>query len=364
MIEEKFKSVFLGDKYFQFITQKTCWTKAQYRTLNTNNTDDYPLYTAAKEPVAYVPRQSTLPISASVTNPVISFGANGDGSAGTNFVYHVRSFYVSNDRTCIKVNDRQINPLFVYYKLQDIKKIYSFDFHYKATPKNVSLVSLEIPLKFGNQFDLEEQQEVIKSLIKHEKVKNLIADLRDRISSALVALDIAQPYREEHLGNNELFDISIGKRVLKKDVLSSGIPIYSANIHEPFGFMRESILSDFSVPSLLWGIDGIFDWNLISESKPFMPTDHCGVLRVKHPKIFPQYIYYILRATKERYGFDRIYRASLTNIKEVSVRLPSLNDQYDLDIQIEIANKYKKVDHIKKVIVETLSHIIDTSIMW
>ena len=361
MSEKEFVTVFLGDNYFQFVTQKTGWTKAQYRTMDTGNVNDYPVYTAAQEPVAYVLKQNAMPNQASKKNPIISFGANGDGSAGTNFVYHIKPFYVSNDRTCVRVVNEKIKPLFVYYKLRDIKKIYGFDFHFKATLKNVSLVSLQIPKAVDGQFDLYEQQRVLDLFIKHEHIKKAIAVQSERISTALVDINMQSPFQEESLGS-ELFDLSIGKRVLKKNVLKSGIPVYSANVRQPFGFTNKSILKDFSTPSLLWGVDGIFDWNLIPENSPFMPTDHCGVLQIRHPHIYPSYIYHVLRATKERYGFDRIFRANLTNIKEVTVRLPTKKGQYDLGTQIEMANKYEKIEQTKKSIVETLDHIISTSI--
>jgi type I restriction enzyme M protein len=132
-------TVFLGDDNFQFLSQKTGWTKAQYRMMDTGNIDDYPVYTATQEPVAYVEKQTEELIHASTETPVISFGSNGDGSAGTNFVYHSKPFYVSNDRTCVKVMNHKINPFYVYYKLYGMKKTYGFDFHYKATPKMLRL---------------------------------------------------------------------------------------------------------------------------------------------------------------------------------------------------------------------------------
>jgi len=69
--------------------------------------------------------------------------------------------------------------------------------------------------------------------------------------------------KEISLANNKYFDISIGKRVIKKEVYKSKgkIPVYSANVFKPFGFLVESNIDDFSHNYLLWGIDGNFEYN-------------------------------------------------------------------------------------------------------
>lgn len=359
MADKELATAFLGDDSFEFVTQKTGWTKAYYRTIDTTNPSDIPVYTAALEPVAYVSKQSAKPIEASEVNPVLSFGANGDGSAGTNFVYHVRPFYVSNDRTCVRVKNKNIHPRFVYYKLQDIKKIYGFDFHYKATPNNVSLISIEIPKNAKGQFNLKAQQVAIEQFTKHEQMRKTVADHRERISTALVALEMPFPFEEESIDNSELFELNIGRRVLKKDVVKAGVPVYSANVRKPFGFTRQTILKDFTRPSLLWGIDGNFDWNLLPKDMPFMPTDHCGILRIKSPLIHAPYIYHVLQATRERYGFDRTFRASLMNIKTVTLPIPIKDGKYDLDAQIIMAKKYEKIEKAKQTAVATLDRIVD-----
>lgn len=37
------------------------------------------------------------------------------------------------------------------------------------------------------------------------------------------------------------------------------IPVYSANVKKPFGFIDKEILKDYTNESVLWGIDG--DWD-------------------------------------------------------------------------------------------------------
>lgn len=54
-------------------------------------------------------------------------------------------------------------------------------------------------------------------------------------------------------------DVSMVKRVLNKQLSPDAeVPVYSANVKEPFGYIDDLLITDFSVPSILWGIDG--DW--------------------------------------------------------------------------------------------------------
>ena len=51
--------------------------------------------------------------------------------------------------------------------------------------------------------------------------------------------------------------------VLVASHVAKGVPVYSANALVPFGHVSQSNLADFSLPSILWGIDGNFDINLV-----------------------------------------------------------------------------------------------------
>ena len=61
------------------------------------------------------------------------------------------------------------------------------------------------------------------------------------------------------LSDENIFDVSIGDRVLSSDVIENGsYPVYSANVFKPFGRIDKLNLDDFSRPSIIWGrrLDG------------------------------------------------------------------------------------------------------------
>ena len=134
-----------------------------------------------------------------------------------------------------------------------------------------------------------------------------------------------------------MFEISIGKRVLNSEVNPVyDIPVYSANVFEPFGMINKELIKDFSKDSVIWGIDGDWMVNVIPANKPFYPTDHCGVLRIKTGDILSKYMAHLLEVEGQRVGFKRSYRASIDRVESLSVRVAPINEQRKAISEIEI----------------------------
>lgn len=133
------------------------------------------------------------------------------------------------------------------------------------------------------------------------------------------------------LSDSKMFALSIGKRILDTQLVPDGeVPVYSANVFEPFGFINERLITDFDIPSVLWGIDGDWQVNYIPAGIEFYPTDHCGVLRVLTDDVHPRCLAWVLnKAGKER-GFTRSLRASIDRVKRLTVQLPSIDKQREI----------------------------------
>ena len=165
-------------------------------------------------------------------------------------------------------------------------------------------------------------------------------EFNKEIQTALKNIEsVKYNYPMVKLGDDKLFQISIGQRVLNSELIENGaLPVYSANVKEPFGYINKELLKDFSKPSILWGIDGDWMTNYIAAEIPFYPTDHCGVIRVASTQVLPYYVALILGIIGERYAFSRHNRASTERIKLVSIPLPPV------DIQQQIVSECEKVD--------------------
>lgn len=197
--------------------------------------------------------------------------------------------------------------------------------------------SFEIPLP-----PMDIQKKIVEEC---EKVNNRMVELLQQIQyneeRKLHLFEDAQSKANRALRlDSAVFNISIGRRVLKNEVVDTGrFDIYSANVFEPFGKSEHSVLNDFSQPSVLWGIDGDWMVNFIDKDKLFSPTDHCGVIRVLNEnEVLPRYLVYPLQKEGETQRFSRVNRASTERIRSLIIQVPSI------EVQKEVVEKLSKID--------------------
>ena len=182
------------------------------------------------------------------------------------------------------------------------------------------------------------QKEIVKECKEQDdeytKASSRIVEIENEMNE-LMRLSQMQAHTTINLSRTDLFEISIGRRVLKSELVKKGIyDVYSANVFDPFGKTNDSVLSDFSKPSVLWGIDGDWMVNYQDSNKPFNPTDHCGVIRVLDETVVnPRYLVYPLLKAGETERFSRSNRASTERIRSLIIMLP------DIDIQNRVAQQ-------------------------
>ena len=173
-----FQQLLLTDQTaFSYETAKTGWNEEHLRELVVDDDDAAPVYTAAATAFGRVPPTHKKLIAASERSPLISFASNGDGSAGANFVFHERPFYVTCDRTVIRVKATKLDSRYVLYALRNIKIVHGFDHTYKAVPKNLRHVFLNIPVTEDGQWDIDAQREMVK---RHQRIVEFCDTLRKR----------------------------------------------------------------------------------------------------------------------------------------------------------------------------------------
>ena len=194
-----------------------------------------------------------------------------------------------------------------------------------------------------------------------EEQKNILIGLEKLVNEK------TQNYKEVKLGDKHLFNLFIGKRVLKKDVrqTTGHIPLYSANVFKPFAFLSKSNIDKFDHNVIMWGIDGDFEFNVLSKNKPFATTDHCGTIQILSDDINPYFLLYQLGQTKSSYEFDRTYRASLTNMKTFLVKIPvTKNGSFDVNAQNKIAEIFQKTEETKRIIEEQMNFLLKPQIVF
>ncbi|MCK6159111.1 N-6 DNA methylase [Moraxella osloensis] len=169
----------------------------------------------------------------------------------------------------------------------------------------------------------------------------------------------------KRLSNNEDFEIGIGKRVLASQIEEQAkdgyLPVYSANVFDIFGYINDSLIDNFELPSVLWGIDGDWMTNYLPKKYKFYPTDHCGYIRTKTDEINPKFLTWLLYQAGQRERFSRSHRASIERIKNLTLSFPSIDIQNAVVEQVIIfENQIKDLQNVineahdkKRVIIES-----------
>ena len=197
--------------------------------------------------------------------------------------------------------------------------------------------NLQIPLP-----PMDVQLQIVKESDKIDAEYNssrmTIETYRQKIAEVFERLQVADTsnWGGVKLLDNQIFTISIGKRVLSNEMNDAyNIPVYSANVKEPFGMIDKLLIEDFTKGSVLWGIDGDWMVNYIPAGVPFYPTDHCGVLRVDETKMNPHFVMFMLDIAGQQAAFNRSNRASIDRIKSLSIPNVPLDIQNKVIAEVE-----------------------------
>lgn len=225
----------------------------------------------------------------------------------------------------LKSNQKNVITKFLYYVLQNIQieNYGKYERHFKYLKTNkIPLPPLAIQRQIVSECE-KIDEEYNTSRMSIEEYKKKIAQIFEDLEVIITKWGV-----KHRLSDSYKFDISIGRRVLNTEVNEKfNIPVYSANVFQPFGMIDKLLIQDFSMPSILWGIDGDWMVNIIEANQPFYPTDHCGVLRIKSDDILPKYMAWLLEKEGKRVGFSRTYRASIDRIKSLTIQVAPIEEQ-------------------------------------
>lgn len=299
--------------------------------------------------------------------------------------------------------EKQTNPVFTYFcsEIGETRDVYRFDIEqndletasdlfnmfkgakgkFKTSDKRCKIVPID---DFYNgshwsvdrwwtreekiELGIEEEEKAIDLATYISMINDTSAILTESIEplQELIAKQLASTDKKQvSLSDKDLFTLSLGKRLLKKDFITvkGDIPVYSANVFEPFVYTDKSNITDFSKAYVLWGIDGEFSFNVMEQGTIFASTDHCGTIKILDDQIDPYYLAYIMEETRHKYGFDRGLRASLTNMKAFKIDIPIKPDgSFDLDAQKSLAESLLCLRQTRNTIYEKMTQLMTQKI--
>lgn len=355
--------------YFEFVTLKTGWGASELNGLMVEPSEGLPVYSAARSPIAFVARSMKKVIVATPENKILSFANDGDGSAGTNFVLHDKSFYVSNSRTCLRVKRSDIEIDFILASIKNMKAQHGFNYAFKANLTNLKNVKITFPLDSNGNLDINK----IKSTIEKH---NIVAELKSKIEEYeknlkdLTVLIENETKSSKVIKVSDIFETKKGFSKYTKTYgqLNNGeYPVYSASNNAPLTYINSF---DYVGKYLTWATNGFAGYIKVIDGQFSINGDR-GLLIPKYENINIDYIKVVLEPilrnlAKGRKGdngdneFTKVYPSMVEN---VTLSIPTLSDgEFDLKTQNEVADTYRKVEEVNALLLLELQKIKSISI--
>ncbi len=198
------------------------------------------------------------------------------------------------------------------------------------------------------------------------KLKNDLLDLSSELEKSNKDEQIA--YKTIG-GDNGLFKIEKGKSEYTKSYINNNkgeYPVYSSKTTED-GVIGNIDHYDYETECLTWTTDGTYVGTVYYRNGKFSMTTHCGALIPKIDKVHLPYFLYVLNRDLSKYyaGEGSNRRITVNIIEDVSVPVPIKKDgSFDIDKQIEIAQKYKKLEDIKTTLKEEMQILSEVKISF
>ena len=129
------------------------------------------------------------------------------------------------------------------------------------------------------------------------------------------------------------------------------------------------------VPCLTWSVDGyagkLFARNTESNNIGFVANNHCGILFPKGDEIdvsklyFPYLVYTLQHQFFLKAKNSGNKKLGNNQMEDIDVSLP-IDDKGDIDYnaQVEIAEKYIKVENIKKMICNKIDELLNAEVLF
>lgn len=197
-----------------------------------------------------------------------------------------------------------------------------------------------------------------------EEVANTIYDYKEEILELNGSKNQKREINYKIVSINKILDFKRGRVISKKDLEKNKgeYPVYSSNTlnNGIFGYLKTF---DFDCEGLTWTTDGINAGTIFYRNGKFSITNVCGLMTLKpefqNKNISLLYLQKILDFKKIATGSDN--KKVMTNVirnANIQIKIPAdFNGNFDLNAQMQIAEKYKKIENIKNAINNELNKI-------
>lgn len=362
MSETKFKSVKIS-KICEIADADKTITKAKARA----HLGVYPVYAGTVgRPFAYMDTYNNEDPCLVVVN---------DGAAGSTYIVNDSKYTIGKHATGL-IPKKNIDLIYLQKVATPVFLEIAKGYGLGNLPKTDVLDAVvNIPVK-NDEYDIELQKHLASAYLEIEDRKGAL----QKKLSILKDLNVILPNEENVSYANvrpiELFYPKAGSAEYSKTWAkdhSGNYPLYSGTTSGPYGYVD---IAEYDGEYLSWCIDGLAGYLMYHDEK-FTVTCHRGVLEkrgdVDFSKINLKYLKYVMEAIfrKNKKGREGdLGKNEYTSLKPVAIKrmadtVPIPLDhkgEYDLRKQKELADKYERLEIIKKEIVKKIEMILDADI--
>lgn len=251
----------------------------------------------------------------------------------------------------------------------------SFDFSRKAGKGKIKDLKILMPVLPDGTYDIEEQRRLagIYSEIEHQK-EVLLKRLYE-INELLVQVDKDPSVKYKDIPLNELVQHHNGSAVYTKTWCQKhkgDYPIYSANNFNPVAYID---CYSYDGQYLTYSKNGCAGFITIMKGQFSVNGDRC-VMTINEEyedKIDLLYLKYylepIFRSNKKgrlgAFGKNEFTKLNSNMIKSQNISVPiplTPNGEYDINKQIEIADRYSQIDEMKQGLIDKISNLISINV--
>ncbi|MCL1946170.1 MAG: N-6 DNA methylase [Chitinivibrionia bacterium] len=235
---------------------------------------------------------------------------------------------------------------------------------YRSLPQNL-VKNIQIPIPFDEQgnIDIEKQKEVIGKYEYIAELKTRIENYKKRIEELRVEVENECSKKIFKLDN--LFEIKSGNSKLTQNYLNNHkgeYVVYSANTKQNgvFGYINSY---DFDLECLQMTTNGNAGVLFYRQKHKFSINGDARVLIRKYDTLDYIYLLYTIQNEFDKQNFNWGNKATIEKIKPIEIPIPiNAKEEFDISAQQQIAEKYRKIEQIKKSILEELDKITNIEI--
>lgn len=350
----KFKNVKIGD-IFEFPETSTGITKA----FCLEHPGPIPVYGSSKNEHTVLGKIAEDLPKIKYYEDCLSWNRNG--SVGYVFVRDSK-FATNEDHRALLIRDEYKNHLDKYYlKFEIERRLFEngFSFLDKCGVDKIKKVEICIPESVDGSFSLSDQTILSAKYGKITALRERILSDIDNLINIKVNIDVKYRLKNVRLNNGNFFRVERGGRIRKEDINKArgSIPIYSGSGKEDgvLGYVSDDVVNfapeakKFHGKMLTVNANG-------SVGKVFLRTgefylhDDVNSIRVLNEKITYEYLLYELQRKIDLLGYDwskKLYKKEMES--SINVEIPvGLDGEFSISAQKEIADKYNKVEQVKK----------------